>query len=121
MNGYTTAMQRYFEFSGRSSRSEFWFYMLFYFIIYAVASLIDFFVFGAYEGGGIPILTSIVGLVHIIPSLAVSVRRLHDTDRRGWWIFIALIPLIGTIWLIVLYCLPSTPSDNRFGAPTPLA
>jgi uncharacterized membrane protein YhaH (DUF805 family) len=121
MNGYITAMQRYFEFSGRSSRSEFWLYMLIYIIIYIVASVIDAFVFGAYQGGGIPILTSIVGLVHIIPSLAVSVRRLHDTDRRGWWIFIALIPLIGTIWLIILYCLPSTPSENRFGAPNPLA
>lgn len=120
MNGYTTAMQRYFEFSGRSSRSEFWFYVLIYVIIYIVASLIDAFVFGTFEGGGIPILTLIVGLVHIIPSLAVTVRRLHDTDRSGWWIFIALVPLIGTIWLIVLECMPSTPGGNRFGEPHPL-
>jgi uncharacterized membrane protein YhaH (DUF805 family) len=120
MQGYTTAMQRYFEFSGRSSRSEFWFFMLIYFIIYIVAALIDGFVFGTWQGQGFGILTLIVALVHLIPGLAVAVRRLHDTDRRGWWIFIALVPLIGTIWLIVLYCLPSTPGDNRFGEPNPL-
>ena len=117
MGSYISAMQRYFEFSGRSSRSDFWLYVLFYFIIYAVAWLIDAFLFGTLSGQGLPIVTMIVGLVHIVPGLAVSVRRLHDTDRSGWWILIAFVPLIGLIWLIVLYCMPSTPGDNRFGAP----
>jgi uncharacterized membrane protein YhaH (DUF805 family) len=86
MRGYMNAMRRYFDFSGRSSRSEFWFFVLFYIIIYIVAAIIDAFVFGAGERGGMGILTSIVVLAHLIPSISVSVRRLHDIDRTGWWV-----------------------------------
>jgi uncharacterized membrane protein YhaH (DUF805 family) len=63
------------------------------------------------------VFASIVGIIHFIPGLAVSVRRLHDTDRSGWWILIFIIPLIGWIWLVVLYCFPGTPGANRFGPP----
>jgi uncharacterized membrane protein YhaH (DUF805 family) len=115
MSGYTNAMRRYFDFSGRSSRAEFWLYVLFYIILVVIASLIDVFIFRTIEGG-VGILATLVLLVHIIPGLAVSIRRLHDTDRSGWWIFITLIPLIGPIWLLVLYCLEGTPGANRFGA-----
>ena len=65
------------------------------------------------QGG---MLTMIVGLAFLIPNLAVQIRRLHDIDKSGWWILIALIPLIGFIWLIVLYCTEGTRGPNRFGA-----
>ncbi len=117
MNAYKEAMRRYFDFSGRSSRTNFWMFMLIYFIIYVIAAIIDGALFGMRFGREIGIVTGIVGLVHIIPSIAVGVRRLHDTDRSGWWWLIALIPLIGSIWLIVLYCFPGTPGANRFGQP----
>jgi len=116
MNGYTTAMRRYVEFSGRSSRSEFWLYTLVYVIIYLVAAVIDAFVFGMNVMQHIGIVTGIVALVHFIPSLAVSIRRLHDTDRSGWWLLIVFVPLIGAIWLVVLYCFSGTPGTNRFGS-----
>lgn len=92
MNHYVTAMRRYFDFSGRSSRPEFWYYILFYIIIYVVAAILD----GLLSTGmgNFGILTSIVALIHLIPSISVSVRRLHDIDRTGWWVLLGLLPLI---------------------------
>ena len=94
MNNYMSAMRRYVDFSGRSSRSEFWFFVLFYFIIAIIATVIDAVVLGSQMAQGVGILSGIVLLVHLIPSIAVSVRRLHDTDRSGWWILICLVPLM---------------------------
>ena len=113
--GYVSAMRRYFEFSGRSTRSEFWIFMLVYLIIQMFALLGDAVLFGsvALEGGGI--ITAVLSLLHFIPSLSVGVRRLHDTDRSGWWLLISFIPLIGIIWLIVLWCQPGTDGRNDYG------
>ena len=61
-------------------------------------------------------LSGLYNLAVIIPSLAVGARRLHDTDRSGWWQLIAFIPLIGAIILLVFFCLDSKPGENRFGA-----
>jgi len=101
MNSYTNAMRRYFEFSGRSSRSEFWFFVLFMVILLVIASIIDQFVLGS-EGPGI--LYFIVAIVHLIPGIAVSVRRLHDIDRTGLWVLLfwlvpIVVSLIGMIFL----------------------
>src|SRR5687767_8386828 len=117
MSGYINAMRRYFEFGGRTSRAQFWLFILVYIIIMIVAVIIDNFVLGAQDGQGIPILVLIVALVHLIPSLSAGVRRLHDTDRSGWWWFINFVPIIGPVWLIVLYCFAGTPGPNRFGPP----
>jgi uncharacterized membrane protein YhaH (DUF805 family) len=118
MNAYLNAMRRYVDFGGRSSRSEFWLYVLVYVIIYIIAIVLDALVLGHnMSQGGVGIFTGIVALVHLLPGLAVAVRRLHDTDRSGWWILICLIPLIGAIWLIVLYCSAGTLGANRFGPP----
>ena len=65
---------------------------------------------------GIPgILLALYSMAIFIPNLAVAVRRLHDQDKSGWWILIGFVPLIGGIWLLVLYCLDGTPGPNRFG------
>jgi uncharacterized membrane protein YhaH (DUF805 family) len=66
------------------------------------------------------LLGGIYGLAIIIPSIAVSVRRLHDIDRTGWWVLISLVPVIGTIVLLVFAVLDGTPGENRFG-PNPKA
>jgi uncharacterized membrane protein YhaH (DUF805 family) len=96
MSGYVNAMRRYVEFGGRSSRSEFWFFVLFYIIIAVVASILDAVVFNSQ--GGIGILYGIVLLVHLIPSISVSVRRLHDIDRTGWWVLVFfLAPIVVLI------------------------
>lgn len=120
MNGYVSAMRRYFEFGGRSSRAEFWIYFLVYIVILALAAVADAFLFGGRLDAqdGLGILPAIVTLIHFIPTLSVSFRRLHDTDRSAWWLLISFIPLVGAIWLLVLYCLPGTPGTNRFGPPT---
>jgi uncharacterized membrane protein YhaH (DUF805 family) len=69
---------------------------------------------------GVSPISSLVSLALFLPGLAVSVRRLHDTDRSGWWVLLFLIPLIGAIVLLIWYCSRGTPGGNRFG-PDPLA
>lgn len=107
----TALLERYAEFSGRSRRSEYWWFVLFNILLNIVVSLI-----GAVLGDAIgSILGLLVMLALIIPGIAVTVRRLHDTDRSGWWILIALIPLIGTLVLLFFMVQRGTPGDNRFG------
>ena len=117
--GFTEAVrsvvvERYADFQGRSRRSEFWWFWLFYvilsFVIVAISAVSEML-------GGILNLVVAIGL--LVPSIAVGIRRLHDTDRTGWWILIGLIPLIGTIVLIVFWVQRGTDGDNRFG-PDPL-
>ncbi len=99
MNSYVSAMRRYFEFSGRSRRAEFWFFILFMVILLIVASVIDGLVLGS-NGPGI--LYFVVAIAHLIPGIAVSIRRLHDIDRTGLWVLLfwlapLLVSLIGMI------------------------
>lgn len=100
---------RYADFKGRASRRQFWMFVLYNVIAAVIVGII----------GGIvglnAILSGLYSLALLIPSLAISVRRLQDIDKEWYWILISLIPLVGSIWLIVLYCQPGTPSDNRFG------
>jgi|TARA_A100001391_G_scaffold87590_3_gene58038 uncharacterized membrane protein YhaH (DUF805 family) len=114
MSAYLEAMRRSFDFAGRSGRSAYWFYTLTYFIILVLLIILDG-VLGTLSADGVGVLSGIAVLVHLIPSLAVTVRRLHDTGRSGWWLLIGLVPLVGIIVLIVFACLPSQPGSNRFG------
>jgi uncharacterized membrane protein YhaH (DUF805 family) len=110
--------KNYVNFTGRASRSEYWYWVLFYFIVMIVAAVIDYALFETDTGTG-PI-GSLAGLAMLLPSLSVAVRRLHDIDRSGWWVLLWLIPIIGWIILIIWYCTKGTPGPNRFG-PDPLA
>ena len=110
MNWYLGCWKKYAEFSGRARRKEFWMFVLFNFLATFVAGFLD----GLLGTGGA--LYGLYSLAVLIPSLAVAARRLHDTDRSGWWQLIALIPLIGAIILLVFFCLDSKPGENRFGA-----
>ena len=107
---------KYATFSGRARRKEYWLFYLAWFILAVIA-------FGIDEVIGSPVIEiGVVGIVNvalICPSLAVSVRRLHDTNRKAWWLLLYLIPFIGAIWLIVLFCFKSTEGENQFG-PDPL-
>jgi uncharacterized membrane protein YhaH (DUF805 family) len=98
---------KYATFSGRSSRSAYWWWILFYVLVVIVASILD-----AAIGTGV--IAILVWLGFFLPNLAVLVRRLHDTDRSGWWVLIGLIPLIGAIVLIVFACIDSGP-PNKYG------
>jgi len=162
-------LKRYAEFSGRSRRQEFWMYMLLLFIIWVIALVaimaLGFGAAGMLSGGGngavggmvgmfasmgiLALIFGVIWLALLIPTLAVQVRRLHDTNRSGWWLFIywgpvlvswalsiggavnqsgglsgiaallSLVSLVGLVVLIVFYCLPGTPGLNKYG-PDPL-
>jgi uncharacterized membrane protein YhaH (DUF805 family) len=110
MNWYLQALKKYAEFSGRARRMEYWMFVLFYIIIAVVLTIVEMVI-------GLPgILSGIFGLAMLIPGIAVTVRRLHDTGRSGWWILIGLIPVIGTIVLLVFMCLEGHPGGNDHGS-----
>lgn len=109
-------LRRYAEFSGRSQRKEYWMYFLFLIIVSVVLGIIEG-ILGINQmiGGAYGPLTALLGLGTLIPNIAVAIRRLHDTDRSGWWLLIALVPLIGAIVLLVFYVTDGTKGPNRFG------
>jgi uncharacterized membrane protein YhaH (DUF805 family) len=111
MNWFMAALKKYADFSGRAQRSEYWYFFLFYLLIY-----LGLIVAGQVIGNLGSILALLFLLAMMIPSLSVGVRRLHDTDRSGWWLLISLIPLIGAIVLIVFAVQDSQSGDNRFGS-----
>ena len=98
-----TCFSKYATFSGRASRSEYWWFYLFIVIVSIIAQIIDYLI-------GHQIFNLIISLAFLLPNLAVSVRRIHDSGHNGWWI---LCP----IYNIVLMFLPSNPSENKYGAP----
>ena len=116
MSWFMISLRNYAVFSGRSQRSEYWYFALFYLIFYVVLAVLDGLTGTLDVQSGIGLFTGIFALGLLLPSLAVSVRRLHDTGRSGWWLLIGIIPLIGTIVLIVFLAQDGEPSANRFGA-----
>ena len=107
--------KKYFDFSSRAPRKEFWLFILFYMGGVFLLTVTDLTIETYDVESGIGLFTSIFVLLTLIPYLSVSVRRLHDTNRTGWWLLIAIIPLIGGIWLIVLYCFRGNQGANSFG------
>ena len=99
---------KYADFSGRARRSEYWYFVLFNMLAAFAAMAVDAVL-------GYPILYALVALGTFIPSLAVVVRRLHDTNRSGWWYLIVLVPLFGIIALLVFLCQDSEPNENKWG------
>ena len=115
MSWYLSVLKKYAVFSGRSRRKEYWMFILFNSIAGIAAVLLDNVLFGVAPDAIGP-LGGVYSLAVLIPSLAVSVRRLHDVGKSGWFLLIALIPAIGAIWLLVLMCIDGEPGENRFGA-----
>jgi len=117
----------YANFDGRASRSEYWYYALFNFIViiaFYILSTIGIFMAASSDdgsaGGAISIISTIAmalwGLGTFIPSLAVAVRRLHDIGKSGWWYFITFIPCgIGAIWFLILMVTGSDMTENQYG------
>ena len=121
--GFSEAIQsgfnNYANFEGRASRPAYWWWFLFTWIVSIIAQLLD----NMTRIGGIGsesylnmwvgIISAIVGLALFLPSLGVMIRRLHDTDRSGWWWLIGIIPIIGWIILIFFLASPGTPGEKR--------
>ncbi len=109
MSWYIMVLKKYAVFDGRARRKEYWYFALFSFIISLVLGLID-------QAIGINVLGSLYGLAVLLPAVGVSIRRLHDTGRSGWWLLIGLIPLIGTIILIIYMASDSQVGTNQYGS-----
>lgn len=115
MSWYLEVLKKYAVFGGRARRKEYWYFVLFNIIISIVLTGIDG-VTGSFSAQtGMGLLSGIYSLAVLIPCIAVSVRRLHDTDRSGWWLFIVLVPLVGAIVLLVFAVQDSKPGANQFG------
>lgn len=106
----TVVMEKYANFSGRATRSEYWWFILFYIIAYLVLAVVDYLL-------GVQLLTAILALGLLIPSIGVGVRRFHDLDKSGWWLLLGLVPLVNLI-VIYWFCQPGTPGANQFGPPS---
>jgi uncharacterized membrane protein YhaH (DUF805 family) len=105
-----SGFDHYTDIQGRASRSAFWYWALFQFAVFVAAEIV-----GAVIGT--PIIYYLAVLALFLPSICVSVRRLQDTNRSGWWILIGIIPIIGWIVLIVFYVQESDPGTNDYGPP----
>jgi uncharacterized membrane protein YhaH (DUF805 family) len=108
-------MKKYADFSGRARRKEYWMFVLFNIIFAIVALGLDMMLGTASEDTGYGIFYGLFSLAILVPTWAVTVRRLHDVGKSGWWIFISLIPIIGGIWLFILTLTDSLPGDNEYG------
>ncbi len=116
MSWYLEVLKKYAVFSGRARRKEYWYFFLFNILITIVLLVIDGMTGTLDAAAGIGLLGSIYALAVLIPALAVSVRRLHDTDRSGWWLLIMLVPLIGVIVILVFTVQDSKPGENQYGS-----
>ena len=115
MSWYLGALKKYAVFSGRARRMEYWYFVLFNVIVAFVLAMIDALLGTTTGVSSFGLLSGLYSLAVLIPTLAVLVRRLHDIDRTGWWILINLIPLVGTIVLLVFALTPGTPGSNQYG------
>jgi uncharacterized membrane protein YhaH (DUF805 family) len=120
MNWYLKVLKQYFDFSGRARRKEYWMFTLFSVIVAFVLGIVDGATGATLGIEGLGLFGGLYVLAVLIPSIAVSVRRLHDIDRSGWWLLILLVPVIGAIVLLVWACSNGTQGNNRFG-PDPKA
>ena len=111
---------KYANFNGRARRKEYWMWTLYCTIVYLFAMVLDnvlglnFELFGQDLGYGWLYVT--IGITHLIPGLGIVVRRLHDVGKSGWFYLIILIPLIGFIWILVLFCTEGDKEDNKWGS-----
>jgi len=114
--------ERYAQFDGRATRSEYWYFILYYFILSFIMALLDTFFVNPFllhatpeeaSKGGILGLLLAVGL--LVPSIAVAVRRLHDIGKSGWWLLLGLVPVVGVLVLIYLYAQDSQKGENAYG------
>lgn len=114
MNWYLEVLKKYTEFTGRARRMEYWMFSLVNFVIYLVIA----FVLGVVSQKLSAVLLVLYALAVLLPSIAVTIRRLHDTGRTGWWILIGLVPAVGGIILLVFMVLDSDAGENQYG-PSP--
>lgn len=119
MKWYIKVLKQYADFSGRARRKEYWMFFLINFLISFAIGFVSGFIAGINPESTMASATIILPLAYslavFIPSIAVGVRRLHDTNRSGWWLLISLVPIIGFIVLIVFFVQDSQLGANQYG------
>lgn len=111
MNYYLQVLKKYAVFSGRATRSEYW-----YFILFNILISIGISIFITVVSESLEFVSSLYALAVVIPSIAVAARRLHDTGRSAWWLLIAFVPLIGAIVLLIFFVGKSEEDSNKYGS-----
>ncbi|WP_312242612.1 DUF805 domain-containing protein [Pantoea sp.] len=115
MNDYLNVLKNYFVLRGRARRKELWMFILINLLISLALSAIDQLLgLRIFRDEGL--LATLYSIAVLLPSVAVGVRRLHDLDRSGWWLLLSLIPLLGSLLLLIYFCFKGTEGGNRFGA-----
>jgi uncharacterized membrane protein YhaH (DUF805 family) len=123
-NWKLVVLERYAKFDGRAGRAEFWWYALANIVLYVAVWILVGIGFAIATGIGVLLIvvTFALYLALLVPSIAVAIRRLHDTDKSGWLLLIGLIPFVGPIILLVFYIQEGTAGPNQYGAgPEPAA
>lgn len=108
IDNFTSVVKNSLEFSRRSGRSEYWWFIAVNVAIALCLQIVDFVI-------GIPVFSIVFMLAMLLPTVAVSIRRLHDSARSGWWMLIGFVPVLGAFAVFALMVIPGTESENRFG------
>lgn len=116
MNYFIAAYKNYATFSGRANRAQYWYFVVFYILVSFLLALADFFLGTAGETKNIGFMGGIFALASFIPTVAIAVRRLHDTGRSGWWQLIIVIPIIGFLVLLFFLASKGNEGENKYGA-----
>ena len=115
MNWYLDALKKYAVFNGRSHRKAYWLFVLFNMLIAIGLAIVDSMAGTFDQETGFGLFGALYALAVFLPGLAITVRRLHDTSRSGWWALLVLIPVLGVLVLIVFMVLDSHPGTNEYG------
>lgn len=115
MDWYLEVWKKYAIFSGRARRKEYWWFFLINLLVSIGLAIVDGITGSFSAETGMGLLGSLYALAVLIPGIAVSVRRLHDTERSGWWLLLAFIPVVGAIVLLVFLVQDSKPGANQYG------
>ncbi len=121
MNWYLEVLKKYGVFYGRARRKEYWYFILLSTVISTLLTIVDSATGTFNTASEVGLLSGIYLLATLVPTLAVTVRRLHDTNRSGWWLLLGLLPVAGVIILIVFLALDGSPQNNDYGADPKLA
>jgi len=115
MKWYFQALRKYAVFAGRAGRKEFWTFGLIQVLIFFALKRIDFLIGTVDHDSGVGLVSAVYELATLLPVIAVAVRRLHDTNRSGWWYFIIFIPVFGIVQLLIFAAQGSQMGENRYG------
>jgi uncharacterized membrane protein YhaH (DUF805 family) len=116
LNWYINVLKKYTVFDGRASRAEYWYFSLVNTLASVLLSLVDYSLGYIHLSSGVGLLSGVYTLAVMLPVTGVTIRRLHDINRSGWWVLIALVPLLGIIGLLIMLALKGTDGENPYGA-----